>query len=347
MHDFCLKKLYANFSLPKRLDALLGLHGRDSRNNSLHRRTDSSHFRCSRDQRILHVRTARNCTRSRNLTANKKSSAPHSTPPVNQSQPEFTSSVGQTRSCSGRSSSGRSADVGSARSAMGCERDGNRQETSTWQRALRLQHAPLASLEDLFLLLAIRRRFGQRHFDRVAAEQNVAVQFVHGLDGVVTFFEMNESVILYLLDALDRSVGLKRLLQLLFRYFLRQIAHVEHFHLLHVICTKKFTFRPTSTYSYFYFWFGKKTSARWHWTYLGHDILVGLLLRVGPVDDDVAAEDFDAASAKPALGQRCRFVRIVLQEAEAAILTPVIRRAVDYHFGQASCVGRVEMRNFN
>jgi len=91
----------------------------------------------------------------------------------------------------------------------------------------------------------------------------------------------------------------------------------------------------------------EKRSARWHWTYLGHDILVGLLLWIGPIDDDVAAEDFDAASAKPTLSQRCRFVRIVLQEAEAAILTPVIRRAVDYHFGQASCIGRVEMRNFN
>ena len=69
---------------------------------------------------------------------------------------------------------------------------------------------------------------------------------------------------------------------------------------------------------------------------LGHDVLVGFLLRVGPVDDDVAAEDLDASGAEPALGQRRRLVRVVLEEAEASILSPVVGRAVNDHFGQAS-----------
>lgn len=76
--------------------------------------------------------------------------------------------------------------------------------------------------------------------------------------------------------------------------------------------------------------------------HLGHGVAVGLLLGVGPVDDDVAAEDLDAPGAEPALGERGGLVRIVLEEAEAPVLSLVIWRTVNDHLRQAGCSAKRE-----
>ena len=73
------------------------------------------------------------------------------------------------------------------------------------------------------------------------------------------------------------------------------------------------------------------------WTHLRHDLSVGLLLRVGPVDDHIAAPDLDAAAAQPPFGQRRCLVRFVLEEAESSVFLPVVWRAVDDHVHQALC----------
>ena len=93
-----------------------------------------------------------------------------------------------------------------------------------------LQQTPLACFENFFLLLAIGRRFGERHFER-PAEEAASVERVHGFHGVVALLKVDEGVIFDLLDALDRSVSLERLLQLLFCEVLRQVSNVQHFHL--------------------------------------------------------------------------------------------------------------------
>ena len=43
----------------------------------------------------------------------------------------------------------------------------------------------------------------------------------------------------------------------------------------------------------------------------------------------------DAARLEPPLGERCALVRLILQEAEAAVLLLVVGRAVDDHLPQA------------
>ena len=73
------------------------------------------------------------------------------------------------------------------------------------------------------------------------------------------------------------------------------------------------------------------------WPHLRHDLSVGLLLRVGPVDDHIAAPDLDAAAAQPPFGQRRCLVRFVLEEAESSVFLPVVWRAVDDHVHQALC----------
>lgn len=102
---------------------------------------------------------------------------------------------------------------------------------------------------------------------------------------------MYEGVVLDLLDALHLPVHLERLLQLLLGDLLRQVADVQHLH-------------------------------------LGHGLLVGLLLRISPVHDDVASPHLDPAGAETALRQGRRLVRFVFQEAEAAVLLLVVGRAV-------------------
>ena len=68
---------------------------------------------------------------------------------------------------------------------------------------------------------------------------------------------------------------------------------------------------------------------------MGHGVLVGLLLRVGPVDDDITAPDLDPARLQPALGQARSLVGLVLEEAEAAVLLLVVGGAVDDHLTEA------------
>jgi len=127
-----------------------------------------------------------------------------------------------------------------------------------------LQQTPLACFENFFLLLAIGRRFGERHFER-PAEEAASVERVHGFHGVVALLKVDEGVIFDLLDALDRSVSLERLLQLLFCEVLRQVSNVQHFH-------------------------------------FGHCVGVWLFLGIGPVNDDITAEDFHSARAQTAFG---------------------------------------------
>jgi hypothetical protein len=60
-------------------------------------------------------------------------------------------------------------------------------------------------------------------------------------------------------------------------------------------------------------------------TYSGHCVIVGLFLRICPVDDDIAAEDLDTSSAETSFGQRSGLVRVILEETKATILPPIIR----------------------
>jgi hypothetical protein len=63
--------------------------------------------------------------------------------------------------------------------------------------------------------------------------------------------------------------------------------------------------------------------------YPGHCVVIRLLLRIGPVYDDVASKNLHSAGTQTSFGQRCRLVRIVLQEAETAVFPAVIRRTVN------------------
>ena len=164
-------------------------------------------------------------------------------------------------------------------------------------------HHPLLPLpQHLLLLLLIGRRLGQTDL-QLRPGQVLPVEVLHGLDGPLPHVEVHEGVVLDLLDPLDAAVAVgdgafEGLSDLILGDGGDEVPHVEHFD-------------------------------------LGHDGLVGLLLRVGPIDDDITAPDFDAARFQPALGQRGGLVRFVFEEAEAAVLLLVIRRTVDDHLAKS------------
>ena len=93
-----------------------------------------------------------------------------------------------------------------------------------------LNEPAFPGLENFLLLLAVGRRFGEGHF-QCGSVNDGAVQFGHGVHGVLALFEVNERIVLHLLDPLNGAVQLERLLQLLLAEILRQIPHVQHFHL--------------------------------------------------------------------------------------------------------------------
>lgn len=128
-----------------------------------------------------------------------------------------------------------------------------------------------------------------------------AIEGLHGPQRVLPRLKVDKGVVLDLLDALDGAVGLKGLLEPLLRALLREIPDVEDLH-------------------------------------FGHGVVVRLLLGVRPVHDDVAAEDLDPARAQPALGKGGGLVGVVLEEAEAPILPPVIRGAVNDHLRKSGCI---------
>ena len=53
-------------------------------------------------------------------------------------------------------------------------------------------------------------------------------------------------------------------------------------------------------------------------SYLGHGLVIGFLLRVCPVNDNITAPDLDAASFESAFGQTGSFVRLVFKKTESS-----------------------------
>lgn len=127
-----------------------------------------------------------------------------------------------------------------------------------------------------------------------------SVLFATNLHCMIPILKVDERVVLDFLDAFDFAVPFEQFLQLLLRDVLGEIADIEHLH-----------FR--------------------------HGLFVGLLLRIGPIDYDVAAPHLDPARAQPTLGQRGGLVGLVFEKTEAAVLLLVIGGAVDDHLDQTGC----------
>jgi len=154
-----------------------------------------------------------------------------------------------------------------------------------------LHHSLFPFSEHLFFLLLVGRWFSQTNFQVRTAELS-PVESLHGVHGLSAVLEVDKCVVLDLFDSLYFAVGFEDLAQLFLADHGRQITDVENFDLC-------------------------------------HRLFVGLLLRIGPVDNYITAPDLDAPGLQPALGQTRRLMRLILQKAKATVFLLVVGRAID------------------
>lgn len=71
---------------------------------------------------------------------------------------------------------------------------------------------------------------------------------------------------------------------------------------------------------------------------LGHGVMIRFLLRVGPVNNDVALPHLDTSRCQLPLGSRSIFVTVVLEESKPSVLQlGVVSRAIYNDINQALC----------
>jgi hypothetical protein len=111
---------------------------------------------------------------------------------------------------------------------------------------------------------------------------------------------MDKGVILDFFHPIDFAVLLENFLKLFFCYRSRQISDVQNFH-------------------------------------LRHGLIIGLFLRVSPINNNITAPYLDSTSFQSAFGKTSRFVGFIFKEAKSTILLFVIRRTVDNNLSETSC----------
>lgn len=183
-------------------------------------------------------------------------------------------------------------------------------------------HHPLLSLSQHFLLFLLVWRWLGKTDIHIGAAQIRLVERVHGSHSHLPVLEMNESIVLDLLDPVNFAMLFKDFAQLLLGDGGCEIAHIKNFHL---------DFRKKEG-AWKKKWF---TLPVLH--YLWHGLLIWLFLRIGPINDDITAPNFDTTRLQPPFGQAGCFVRLVFQEAEPTILLVVVRGAIDDDFLQPRC----------
>ena len=65
-------------------------------------------------------------------------------------------------------------------------------------------------------------------------------------------------------------------------------------------------------------------------------MLIWFLLRIRPIYDNITVPNLDSSCLQPPLGKAGGFERLILEEAESAILFIIIRGGIDYHLDESS-----------